>query len=224
MLAQRGWKWIGANMRGRPKFFAEIGLLLLVGPLPAVLIPALIDGRSFNTGVLLFPVHTGGPAPVCDMYGVEKVLRSPELYGGKPRIIMNTMGLGPELMFRTPDMVISAPYHEDVAGNLDAVRFFSATDPASAAAIARRHHASLVVSCKLVPGMYTDLAAIKKALPDMAISANSSAKTEPPMILRLITGSRLPRWLKRVQSPLLRNYVVYEIDLPPRVRNAPASE
>jgi hypothetical protein len=224
MLVQRGWLWIAEHKRGRARVYAEIGLLLLAGPLPAVLMPALIDGRSVNTGVFLFPVHADGEARVCDMYGIERILRSPPLYAGRPRLIMNTMGFGPELLFRTPDEVVSAPYHEDVRGNLDAVRFFSTTDPARAASIARRRHVELVVSCKLIPGMYANLTAIKEALPDMAESANSSAQKGPPMILRLITGSHLPRWLKPVSSPLLGNYVVYEIDFQPREGRSPPGE
>jgi hypothetical protein len=217
-LLQRGWKWAGENYHGRQKTFAEIGLLLLVGPLPGVLIPAVVDGRSFNTGVLLFPAHNS-PAAACDMYGLEKVLRSPQLYHGKPRVIMNTMGIGPELLFRTPDMVTSAPYHEDVKGNLDAVRFFAASDPAKAEAIARQRHVDLVVTCKLIPGMYMNLDGIHKALPDTADTGKKApdAKPEMPFILKILTGKDLPSWFKPVQSPLLKNYVVYEIT-PPETR------
>ena len=225
VLLHRGWVWVGKNYQGRQKLLAEIGLLLLVGPLPGVLLPALVDGRSFNVGVLLFPAQSNGAA-ACDMYGLERVLRSPVLYRGKPRIIMNTMGLGPELLFRTPDMVTSAPYHEDVNGNLDAVRFFSTTNPAKAEAIARQRHIDLVVTCKLIPGMYMDLGGIKQALPDTEETVKKSPGDKPamPFILRILSGKQLPPWFKPVQSPLLKNYVVYEITPPvPRERKSPAA-
>ncbi|MGE3624481.1 MAG: hypothetical protein AB7H77_11525, partial [Bdellovibrionales bacterium] len=216
VLLQRGLAWIGDRMAGRPKVFAEIALLLLVGPLPAVLLPAAVDGRSFNTGVLLFAARHGAYS-ACDMYGLEKALKSPQLYGGRPRIIMNTMGLGPELMFRTPHKVMSAPYHEDVAGNLDAVRFFSATDPARAEDIARRRNVDLVVACKVVPGMYTNLATIREVLPDTANNIDKmGVNASPPFLLRLISGYEIPSWLRRVHSPLLKNYVVYQVAPPPR--------
>ena len=141
--------------RTAAKVWAEIGLLLLVGPLPAVLVPAL-DGRAqLQCRRAAVPGRCFGFQEPCDMYGLEKVLQSPQLYGGKPRLIMNTMGSGPELLFRTPDKVLAAPFHTSVNGNLDAVRFFAATNPAEAEAIARRRHVDLVVACRYVPGIYT---------------------------------------------------------------------
>jgi hypothetical protein len=226
VLLQRGWERIGRQWRGRRKVFAEIALLLLVGPLPAVLVPALADGRSFNAGVLLFPA-TSETFTGCDMYQLEQVLRSPQLYIGRPRVIMNTMGLGPELMFRTTDKVISAPYHEDVAGNLDAVRFFSTTDPVKAETIARQRHVDLVVVCMMIPGMYTNLTTIREALPDTGDGAKQEpgGKSSPPFILQLLSGANLPKWLKPIRSPRLHNYVVYEITPPrPHARKRTDSE
>ncbi|MGE4352022.1 MAG: hypothetical protein AB7E52_07540, partial [Bdellovibrionales bacterium] len=55
-LFRRGWLYIGKTKKGRPRFAAELGLILLVGPLLGVIAPALMDGRRFNTGVLMFPV------------------------------------------------------------------------------------------------------------------------------------------------------------------------
>ena len=48
VLLQRGWAYIGGHFKGRKRVFAEIGLILLIGPLPSVFYPALFDGRSFN--------------------------------------------------------------------------------------------------------------------------------------------------------------------------------
>ncbi len=222
-LLERGWVAIGEREQGRRKVWAEIGLLILVGPLAGVLVPATVDGRSFNAGVLLFPADIFYREP-CDMYALEQVLRSQELYGGKPRVIMNTMGIGPELMFRTPHMVLSAPFHTSVEGNLDAVHFFSATDPAEAEAIARRRHVDLVVSCILIPGMYTDM--MEKNAPHDAgktPTKEQAAKASPPFILRLVTGRKLPGWLVPVHSPALRNFVIYEVAAPAKESPAPES-
>jgi hypothetical protein len=221
-LLQRGWKWIGTHEQGRRKVWAEIGLLLLVGPLPGVLAPALVDGRSFNGGVLLFPAESFS-REMCDMVGLEQVLWSKQLYDGTPRTIMNTMGIGPELLFRTPHMVLSAPFHTSVEGNLDAVRFFSTSDPAEALAIARRRHVDLVVTCILIPGMYNDFT--KTGLSSLQSSeAKKDDKLAPPLIARLVTGRQLPEWLVPVRSPVLHNYVVYEIAPTSRAKKSPARD
>jgi len=208
-LLAHGWKRVGAHWRGgRRRVLAEIGLLLLIGPLPGVLFPAAVDGRSFNTGVLLFPAFRSHEDMPCDTYHLERVLKAPELDIGKPHIIMNTMGLGPELLFRTKDYVLSAPYHEDVAGNLDAARFFAATNPKEAEAIIRRRHADLVVVCREVPDMY-----LRDAVAKM-MAANASGKPyvkeKAPVIIEL-ARRHAPSWLKPVESPELTNYVVYRV-------------
>ncbi|MDX2028221.1 MAG: hypothetical protein SFW62_06265 [Alphaproteobacteria bacterium] len=200
---QKSWAWTGVHWRGRRKVFAEIGLLLLVGPLPGVLIPALVDGRSLNSGVLLFPAY--GNRELCDTYVLEQVLRDPRFYGDRPRLIMNTLGIGPELLFRTPHAVISAPYL-NVTGNMDATRFFSTPYPAEAEAIARRRHVDLVIACTKIPQVYIrppGHAPNQKPTPDFA----------PHFIERLLMGTT-PGWLKRAQIPALKNFVIYEV-LPP---------
>jgi len=221
-LLQRGWEWIGTRRwKARGKVWAEIGLLLLVGPLPAVLLPALVDGRSLNTGILLFPAHSFA-RNVCDMYGLEKVLHAPQLYGGKPRLIISTMGVGPELLFRTPHKVLSAPYHTSVEGNLDAVRFFATSDEAEAKSIAYRRHADLVVACALMPPFYENWST--QGTLHNVVNKRKPAKPVPPMMLRLITGHQVPDWLLRVHSPVLHNYVVYEIVPPSGSRSHKSSE
>lgn len=117
---------INARWRGR-RLLAEIGLLLLAGPLSTVLLPALVDGRAFNTGVLLFPVQYGDGR--CDTFALENILNSRHYYGDRPRLIMNMMDQGPEILFRTRHMALGGGYHMNVRGNLDSVHFFNATDP-----------------------------------------------------------------------------------------------
>lgn len=201
VLLQRGWGWIGTYMKGRPMFFAEMGLLLLTGPLLPVFLPALADGRSFNTGVLLFPV-TGGNNNVCDTYVLEQVLRDSNTLGSHPRLIMNDMALGPELIFRTSHSALAAPFF-DTEGNTDAYRFFSTPYPDEAKAIALRRHIDLVVMCQAIPIYYLRTTISQ---PDTAVKADFA----PHFVQSLIAG-HAPDWLKRVRIPGLKNFVIYEV-------------
>ncbi|MDR3424233.1 MAG: hypothetical protein P4M13_04020 [Alphaproteobacteria bacterium] len=190
-LLQRGWGWIGNNLRDRKKAFAEIGLLLAIGPLPAVLIPALYDSRSFNTGVLLFPVEPG--ATRCDMARLEKILRNPYELGDKPYVILSQMELGPELLFRTDHSVLAAPYHMNVEGNVDAAHFLTTTDPTEAMKIARRRRVDLVVACRAVAGFY---------LPQ---------KGGAPTFIEALFGESAPKGLERFPSAVVKNFVLYRV-------------
>jgi hypothetical protein len=222
VLLYRGWKWIGTNWKGRKMVWAEIGLLLLVSPLLTVLIPALSDGRSFNAGVLLFPAYGTNIDPLCDTYGLEKALSQPSLYQRKPLIIMNAMDSGPELLFRTPHKVLAAPFHTDVDGNLDAMRFFAATDPAQAEAILRKRHVDLVVSCRMMMRIYVGLGPDGKpmdAVEKIGTGLNAAPDSKQPdsehkpksHMVQLLTSGHPPPWLKRLEIPGAENFVVYEV-------------
>lgn len=211
VLLQRGWTHIGTFKDGRKKTFAEIGLLLLVGPLTAVLYPALIDGRSFNRGIFLFPVDSSVVQTPCDTYQLERILNNPRLYGDHPRLIMNIMGQGPELLFRTNHRVLSAPFHTDVSGNVDAARFFSTPYASEAEAIARRRHIDLVVACRFVPKIFTRA---PDHAPTTTAGADASATNEhdfSPHFIELLMMNKQPAWLKPVHSPALRNFVIFEM-------------
>jgi hypothetical protein len=103
------------------------------------------------------------------------------------------MELGPELLFRTDNQVLAAPFHMNVQGNLDAARFLSTPYPAEAENIARRRGVDLVVMCRSVPGHYL------------------GPKDAPPsMATRLFRGP-IPQWLERVDAPHLDNYVIFRV-------------
>lgn len=150
-FVERGWGWIGAHVEGRQRFLAEIGLLLLVGPLPQVLIPAALYNVPFTNKVLLFPVQT--VLYTCGDYDMAMELNAPP-YGNHKLRIMNMMFQGPEILFYTLHEVMAAPYHTNVRGNLDAIDFFRTSDPAEAEKIARRDKIDLVTMCHYVPDMY----------------------------------------------------------------------
>ena len=193
-LLQRSWAWIGAHRQGRAKVLAEIGLLLVLGPLPAVLIPALFDFRSFNAGVLLFPVEPGNTR--CDMAQLEKILRNPVELGGRPHTILAQMELGPELLFRTPHSVLGGPYHLNVAGNLDSVSFLRTQNPDEAHAIALLRNVDLIVLCRAMPDFYLRPAGEKAAFVETLFKA-------PP-----------PDWLEPFPSATLDNFVVFRVRSP----------
>ncbi len=209
MLLQQGWSWIGANWRGRKQFFAEVMLILITGPLLVVLVPAMADGRSFNTGVFLYSVTFGVEESACETYDLENALRNPLGIGSRQRMIMNPMGLGPELLFRTQHKVLAAPFHMDVEGNVDATRFFSTPYPEEAEAIARRRHIDLVVTCALVESYYFH----KKPWDKTDDVSGPGQDFAPHFIERLVQG-HIPAWLKPMKVPGLKNYFIYEV-LPP---------
>jgi hypothetical protein len=206
VLLQRGWAHIGTFEEGRRKVFAEIGLLLLVGPLPSVLYPALIDGRSFNKGIFLFPVASGETRTPCDTYELEKILDNPKIYGDRPRLIMNVMGQGPELLFRTPHQVLAAPFHIDVSGNVDSMRFFSTPYASEAEAIARRRHIDLVVACRYVPDIMT-----RPPNEPAGSLTGGEGKDFAPHFVELLMMNKQPSWLKPVHFPTLNNFVIFEM-------------
>ena len=207
LLAQ-GWEWIGCHYEGRRKIWAEIFLVLLVGPLPSVFFTALVDGRAFNTGVFLFPVDNALGHNPCDTYILEKILRDPHIYGDKPRLIMSSMGLGPELLFRTPHQILAAPFHMNVTGNIDATRFFSTPYTTEAEAIARRRGVDLVVSCRYIPEIYL------RSPISASIRGGEKPKDFAPHLVEQLVTNRPPAWLKQVNFKGLDNFVIYEV-LPP---------
>jgi hypothetical protein len=215
-LLQRGWLWIGDHYTGRKKVFAEIGLLLLVGPLPSVLLPALVDGRSFNVGILLFPVDSSTARTPCDTFALEQILKDPRLYGDHPRLIVSAMGDGPELLFRTDHQVLSAPFHMDVTGNLDAIRFFSTPYASEAEAIVRRRHIDLVVACRYVPAMYT-----RSLFNKDGTKNDEGAGDSIPHFIELLMQNKQPDWLKapKIREPI--NYTIFEVQ---PLKSSPAVE
>lgn len=194
-----------AYARGRRLWAAQIGLVLLIGPLPGVLLPALADGRSFNTGVLLFPVQQAENP--CDVKVLAQMLDLPSGYGSRPRLIMSSINEGSELLFRTPHQVLSAPYHTDIAGNRDAVQFFSARDPAAAEGIARHRGVELVTLCKSVADVY-------RAMPSNHVSFDEDGKLRPgadASLAEQLADGHTPPWLKRISFPLLGNMMLFEV-------------
>lgn len=210
VLLQRGWSRLAVlkvedSRRARAKALCEIGLLLLVGPFPSVIYPAILDGRRFNSDMLLFPAMRSSVSDHCRMFTLENALRDPLILGGEPKLIMNTLSDGPELLFRTQHKVLSAPYHMNVQGNLDATRFFSTPYPEEARGIAMRRNVDLVVLCRAFPEMYMRVSMAKGP----AIAGNN--KDFAPHFIALLAAGKHPKWLKPVIVPGLTNFVIYKV-------------
>jgi hypothetical protein len=204
-FAERGWAWIGAHCRGRKRFWAEIALILLLGPLTAIFLPAREDGRSFNTGIVLFPAQTFDDS--CSLGAVDRLLIRPPYAARAPLRIVNMIDQGPELLFRTGDDVLSAPYHTNVRGNLDALDFFSTPDAAQAEQIARRDGINLVVLCRNIPDMY-----LHDAGPHYVILPNGMVEMRPDSSLAgQLAFHKIPDWLTPVALPSPSNYLVFEV-------------
>lgn len=202
----RGWQYIGAHYQGRPRFAAEIGLLVLVGPLLPVLVPSLSDGRSLNPGLLMFPMHNVSNA--CHMSALEPDLLGMDNFKGKTLRLMNMIDSGPELLFRTKHSVMAAPYHTNVQGNLDSIHFFSATDTEEARKIAQRDNIDGVLLCRLVSRMYFGDKGPKHTSLDA--SGNLKIGLGATLTERLMY-QQPPAWLKEINLPGVDNYVYFEV-------------
>jgi len=200
-----GWDWLSAHRSGRGRFWAEIALILTIGPLSAILLPALQDGRSFNTGIILFPAQTFDDS--CQMMGLDKLLNAPSYTARAPLRILSVMDQGPELLFRTPHTILSAPYHTNVRGNLDVLDFFSTADPTQAQQIARRDGINLVVLCRNIPDMY-----LQGSGPHYALLPDGEVKMLPnASFAAQLAFHHVPNWLTELQVPTPADYLAFEV-------------
>ncbi len=204
-LLRRGLIAARERFNGRRLAAAELAVILLVGPLAGVLLPATADGRSFNTGVLLFPVVYKANEG-CMPSGLWQILSLPGLYGDRPRLIMNTMNEGAAILFHTKHSAMGAPYHTNVKGNLGSVHFFQATNPAEAKKILTKDGAELVLLCEDLPNLYQSKSG------ETRIRQDGSAQDKENMTFaeQLIAG-RVPDWLKRVEMPFLGKARLFEV-------------
>lgn len=200
----RLWSWLAHTYKDGTLYTARLLLLLAVGPLPVVLLPAMVTNSAFTTGVLLFPNMVSEPE--CNMQVLSKMLSMPVYYGKNSKVIINGINEGSEILFSTPHKILSAPYHENISGNLEAVKFFTTTDPAEAEAIARSRNADLVVLCR-------DIADIYVARQDNTITVTEKGDLLPSktssFAQQLVSG-HTPSWLKPISFPLLGKMMLFE--------------
>lgn len=175
-------------------------LFLFVCPITAVW-PISYDYPSM--GVPTPPVAVAKPnSKGCDMHHLAEKLNDKHGYGNRPRTIINTINEGTEIMMRTPHNVLSGPYHTNVTGNLDALRFFTTPNPDEARTIAEQRKADLIVICNM-PGQllaYTYL--------------NNDAGSGKQTFVQQLIGGQTPDWVKPVPLPSTEEFLLFEILLP----------
>ncbi len=208
VFLHRGWGLIQLHLQNRKKAYAEILLVLLVGPLLTVIIPGFIDGRSMNYGLFMF-IAARAPNN-CDQYELTHVLMDKQ-FMERPQLVLSMMNDGPEILFRTPHMVLGAPFHMNITGNRDTVRFFSTPYVQEAENIVRRRKVDLIVACSTYPKIFLEKSYSPGAQND------ESPDFAPHMIERLISV-HTPDWLAPVVYKKMTNFAVYKV-LPDNVHN-----
>jgi hypothetical protein len=204
-LVARGWPWLASHAQDRKRFWAEIALILSVGPLTSIFLPAVQDGRSFNTGMLLFPAQTF--SDTCQMRGLEQILNDPYFTDRKPLRLINMIDQGPELLFRTPHAVMSAPYHTNVRGNLDALELFTTTNSAAAEQIVQRDGINLIALCRDIPDMYLDGGAAHYVM----LPTGGKQMQPNASFAGQLAFHQIPDWLTEIQVPTPSNYLLFEV-------------
>ncbi len=208
------WNKLRWGLWDRPLFLAEIGVFLLLGPLPIVLLPAIAKHAPLYPDVALF--SAARPKPTCPMESVLPFLNDPERLGAKPLTIMNTGDTGPQLLFSTPHRTIAGNFN--VEGNRSAFDFFSAKKDAPALTAAKKWNADIVLICRAAPLLYLgkdyyslnrlDLLPGKDGLLHL-----TNTDPDQPLIQRLLRGHP-PYWLKPIEIFGPSDYLLFRIQYP----------
>jgi len=170
--------------------FYPIGTMAFVYNMPAL-------------NAVLYPMMSY--TPDCDVSAAARALERPPYNTGAPKLILNAMNQGPDLLLETRHTVLSAPFG-DIDGNLDALNFFRADNAQAAEQIIRRRKADFVLLCRNVDRGYllADPLSLNTALPH-------------PFIKMLLTGD-LPNWLSPVMldepSDILLFHVISKSSAP----------
>jgi len=212
------WKKISHEIKGRTRFWAEIGVFLVLGPLPVLLVPAVTSGMNLYPDFLLFPA-AHGVDDACNLTRAAEFIGSPRhRYVYFPITILAGANEGPELLFRTPANVIAANF--DVPANRDVFDFFNARDDKAAIAVLRKWHADLVLTCRNVPPFYAGLDH-PEAGKNVFLRQGADGKLhltsslDHPTLIEKLVNNQIPQWLKPVEIPEAKDYLLFEVKLPP---------
>ena len=75
------------------------------------------------------------------------MLNDPAGLGAKPLVIGALIDRGPEILYRTRDLVVGTPYHRNGAGIWDSYRLFAAPKNVESRAIINRRGIDLLLIC-----------------------------------------------------------------------------
>lgn len=196
---------------GRSLFWTEIVIFLFLGPLPVVLLPALLHKTPLYPDIALFPAKRS--AAVCPLEPLAPFLNDPSVLGTKPLVIMNTSDTGPQLLFSTRHSAIAGNFN--VAGNADAFTFFNATEDVVAQSAAKKWNADIVLVCRTVPTMY--LGKNYYAMENVRLQPGKDGQLHftninpnQPLIARLTRGE-IPAWLKPIEIPAPSDYLLFRV-------------
>jgi hypothetical protein len=171
---------------------ARIFLILLIGPLTVVM-PYMLSPNIPAADTLFFPVQV--TRKLCDENGLAAYLNVRE--NGQSHVIMSTIGQATELIYRTPDSVVGAPFHMNIDGNQDAYDFFTTKDATVAEQIAKRRHIDWVVACTNIEPFY-----------------KSGSADGPGNFIETIVNATPPAWLDKVTAPELGNMLLFHVKAP----------
>lgn len=192
LFLQRVLPHVLSRTRGLKRIVLATCILSVAGPLPGLWLPALVQGKPFISGYVLFPA--GYEIKHDDMTALLFQLNDPEAFGGCSRLIMNPVNEGAELLFRTKHAYLAALYHTNVSGLLDSEHFYAATDPNVAHKIITSRGVELVLMNKELAPMYHRIGKGKTTMAD-----------------RLVDGP-VPPWLKPVDMILPGSpYLLFQV-------------
>lgn len=209
-LLSRGWDYCGEHFRNRTRLWAEIGIFLVLGPLPIVLIPGLFDHATLYRDVVLFPAARTESS--CLLKPATDFLN--QIYHKQNTTIMTGMNEGPEILYRTPYNVVGGNFN--VRGNPDVFAFFNARDDAAAQDILHKWHANLVLTCRNMAPFFAGLdhakfgqTAFLQPQKDGKLHLISSPNQQT--LIEKLVNDKVPEWLKVIEIPGSSDYLLFEV-------------
>jgi hypothetical protein len=130
----------------------------------------------------------------CVGWKLARFLETPP-WNERPRIILNPIYWGAELIYHSRHQVIATPYHRNGAGIAESHAAMAATDLAQARAWIERRGVTLVTLCR------------------GGISPTWDSIADPASLYRRLLAGRAPDWLEPVQLPpeLSADYLLFAV-------------
>jgi hypothetical protein len=172
--------------------------------LPLLAIGLFYDNFSW-ANVLLFPMQA--PMPPCDLEEAALRLNQQPYDQGRPRLILNSIDEGPELLLRTRHSVLSAPFHNNIDGNLDSAGFFRTSNASVAKSIAMRRGADLVLTCRDIEGGYL----VSDDGDNRDPATGSLRISMPPPMALLLTTAYIPPWLHSIDLGSASRTLLFDV-------------
>ena len=128
------WRYVEERWQDWRRLAAILGSLLVLSPIPALALAALLSGPDDHAGV-------AGTA--CNLEPVTNALNSMS----ENQRIAGFIVPGGEILYRTRHSVLAAAYHRNPEGNSNAYRLLSAASDSTAHSIVRNLGIDLIMIC-----------------------------------------------------------------------------